>query len=276
MPGTTFSSVAERGTYDSAGRATMTLAELEIWLAWQIAGVYHLRPHSALRCTPLDAWQKGIERMGKPPREPSDPKAFHLDFLPFEKRLVGRAGLRRARPRGLQRKARPQLRILQGQAARLVLGLANLGAQGFNLRSRRSLHLERRDRGARGLQLLGQGRVVGGELVHGGLQLRVPRPGAPNSSGAPYRAFPACRSASWRPPSRSSGAGPWRHQAASGGRPHRMRSSPRPPGLRRAPPSASRIPSMRPPARPSAACCPRGSRAWSSGSGRRCRLVIGP
>ena len=94
LPGTTFSSVAERGTYDSAGRATMTLAELEIWLAWQIAGVYHLRPHSALRCTPLDAWQKGIERMGKPPREPSDPKAFHLDFLPFEKRLVGRAGLR--------------------------------------------------------------------------------------------------------------------------------------------------------------------------------------
>ena len=46
LPGTTFRSVAKRGTYHSAGQAAMTLAELEAWLAWQIAGVYHLRPLS--------------------------------------------------------------------------------------------------------------------------------------------------------------------------------------------------------------------------------------
>jgi len=32
--------------------------------------------------------------MGKPLPEPADPKRFYLDFLPFEQRTVGRAGLR--------------------------------------------------------------------------------------------------------------------------------------------------------------------------------------
>jgi putative transposase len=94
LPGTTFSSAAKRGSYDSAGRAAMTLAELEAWLVWQIAGVYHQSVHSALRCTPLAAWQKGVERMRKPGRQPSDAKRFYFDFLPFEQRSIGRAGLR--------------------------------------------------------------------------------------------------------------------------------------------------------------------------------------
>jgi putative transposase len=94
LPGATFSSVAKRGTYDSVGQAVMTLTELEAWLAWQILGVYHLRPHSALGCAPMAAWQKGMERIRTPVREPADPKRFYLDFLPFEQRLIGRAGLR--------------------------------------------------------------------------------------------------------------------------------------------------------------------------------------
>jgi putative transposase len=72
----------------------MTLAELEAWLVWQIAGVYHFQIHSAIRCTPLAAWKKGIERMPKPIREPSDPQRFYLDFLPFEQRFVTREGIR--------------------------------------------------------------------------------------------------------------------------------------------------------------------------------------
>ena len=94
LPGTTFSSVAQRGTYDSAAHATMTLAELETWLTWQIVGIYHLRLHATLSCTPLHAWQNGIERMRHPVREPFDLQRFYLDFLPFTKRTVGRAGLR--------------------------------------------------------------------------------------------------------------------------------------------------------------------------------------
>ena len=93
LPGTTFSSVVDRGEYDSTGQAAMTMNELEKWLAWQIAGVYHLRRHSAIGRTPLEAWNQGIQRMSKPLREPVDSKRFYLDFLPFEKRAVGRSGL---------------------------------------------------------------------------------------------------------------------------------------------------------------------------------------
>ena len=93
LPGTTFSSVNDRGEYDSAGQAVMTMEELEKWLAWQIAGVYHLRRHSGIGRTPLEAWNQGIQRMSKPLREPADSKRFYLDFLPFEKRAVGRSGL---------------------------------------------------------------------------------------------------------------------------------------------------------------------------------------
>lgn len=93
LPGTTFRSVAKRGAYDSAGKATMTLAELDAWLAWQIVGVYHHQVHSAIRCTPLAAWERGVERMRKPIKEPSDPKRFYWDFLPFEQRLVTRHGI---------------------------------------------------------------------------------------------------------------------------------------------------------------------------------------
>src|SRR6516225_9721011 len=60
LPGTTFSHGNEKGAYDSEGRAVLTLAELERWLALPIAGVYHLWKHSALGKTPLDAWQKAL------------------------------------------------------------------------------------------------------------------------------------------------------------------------------------------------------------------------
>ncbi len=49
LPGTTFSSIKERGEYDSQGKAVMTLRELETWLVLQITGGYHLTVHRALR-----------------------------------------------------------------------------------------------------------------------------------------------------------------------------------------------------------------------------------
>ena len=42
LPGTTFSSVSKRGTYESEERARLTMPELERWLTLQISGVYHL------------------------------------------------------------------------------------------------------------------------------------------------------------------------------------------------------------------------------------------
>jgi hypothetical protein len=49
LPGTTFSTVSEKGSYAAQERASLTLPELERWLALQIAGVYHLSIHSASR-----------------------------------------------------------------------------------------------------------------------------------------------------------------------------------------------------------------------------------
>jgi putative transposase len=93
LPGTTFSNVNEKGAYDSEGRAVLTLAELERWLALQIAGVYHLSKHSALGKTPLDAWQEGIARRKQPLRFPPSAEEFFLDFLPAVSRIIQRDGI---------------------------------------------------------------------------------------------------------------------------------------------------------------------------------------
>jgi putative transposase len=45
LPVTTFSSVAERGKYQSSDAAVMTMQELETWLLLQTAGIYHPSPH---------------------------------------------------------------------------------------------------------------------------------------------------------------------------------------------------------------------------------------
>jgi putative transposase len=94
LPGTTFGSVAQRGAYDSQGEATMTLEELETWLAWQIAGVYHLQPHATLKVSPLEAWRAGAASMKQPIRQPKDAQGFYIDFLPYERRRIGREGIR--------------------------------------------------------------------------------------------------------------------------------------------------------------------------------------
>ncbi|MDQ6759646.1 MAG: DDE-type integrase/transposase/recombinase [Acidobacteriota bacterium] len=53
VPGTTKSSPAERGDYDSDKHACMTLKECECWLAEFITGVYHQRIHSTLQVPPI-------------------------------------------------------------------------------------------------------------------------------------------------------------------------------------------------------------------------------
>ena len=93
LPGTTFSNVSEKGSYDSESRAALTLPELERWLALQIAGVYHLTVHSALGKTPLEAWREGVAKRKQPLRYPPSAETFFLDFLPAESRIVQRDGI---------------------------------------------------------------------------------------------------------------------------------------------------------------------------------------
>jgi hypothetical protein len=61
LPGTTFSNVGQRGSYDSDKAACLTLEELERWLAVAIAKYYHLRPHEGLDGqAPLRRWEEGV------------------------------------------------------------------------------------------------------------------------------------------------------------------------------------------------------------------------
>jgi len=90
LPGTTFSSTAERGRYPSEKKAILTLEELNRWAVLAIAR-YHASIHRSIEMTPAAKWQRGIELYG-PPSVVADSKAFLLDFLPIFRRKVGREG----------------------------------------------------------------------------------------------------------------------------------------------------------------------------------------
>jgi putative transposase len=93
LPGTTFSNIAQRGAYDSERQAVMTLAEFDVWLARQIAVVYHGSPHKGLSGrTPLGVWREAVAA-GQPPRVWVDLERVRLDFLPFERRQPRRDGV---------------------------------------------------------------------------------------------------------------------------------------------------------------------------------------
>jgi len=93
LPGATFADTGTRGVYDSDAMAAMTRAELEAWLAGQIAGVYHNRLHGALGTSPLAAW-RAAEAAGWSARLLRDEARLLLDFLPMAQRAPCRDGLR--------------------------------------------------------------------------------------------------------------------------------------------------------------------------------------
>ncbi len=90
LPGTTYSNPTERGKYRSEARAIMTMAELERWIALEIAGRYHQRVHRGVHAIPAQLWAQSIRQ--KAPLPVTDPARFILDFLPAESRRVGRNG----------------------------------------------------------------------------------------------------------------------------------------------------------------------------------------
>jgi putative transposase len=92
LRGTTFSSVKDRGSYPAEGRATMTLRELERWLALEILGKYHHRVHSALQRPPLAVWEE--LSVANTARMPRDRTEFLTGLLPYEMRLPRRDGFR--------------------------------------------------------------------------------------------------------------------------------------------------------------------------------------
>lgn len=93
LPGTTFSSTAQRAGYDSDAKAALTLSEFETWFVTLVAKVYHKRLHSALGTSPIEKYRKGI--MGDGTKlgigilpKIKDEERLRLDLMPFEERTI--------------------------------------------------------------------------------------------------------------------------------------------------------------------------------------------
>ncbi len=92
LPGSTSSNVADRKGDDPSGTAAMTLAEIEAWLAVEIAGRYHRKTHRSLGVSPLSAWEAARQR-GLAPTVPHDSRSFMVNFLPLEYRTLRKDGI---------------------------------------------------------------------------------------------------------------------------------------------------------------------------------------
>ena len=94
IPGTTFSSVAQKGDYDSEGNAIMTLDELEYWFSVFITKVYHNKPHAGLdNIPPIVKFERAIlgsadEPGVGQPQAIEDEEKLKLDFTPYVERTI--------------------------------------------------------------------------------------------------------------------------------------------------------------------------------------------
>ncbi len=92
LPGSTLSSVKDRGDYDSAAKSAMVLDELEQWFALEIPH-FHAARHRSFGIPPVAAWHEAVQRRDTPLRHPYDHEGFRIDFLPTVERMVRRDGI---------------------------------------------------------------------------------------------------------------------------------------------------------------------------------------
>ena len=91
LPGTTFSNEQDRGEYDPQRHASLSLRELERFIALDIVGSYHQSIHASLSRPPLAVWQ---EHEGDIPlRLPEDRLQFWVNFLPDQERTLRPTGI---------------------------------------------------------------------------------------------------------------------------------------------------------------------------------------
>lgn len=98
IPGTTYSNIQEKLTYDSEGRACMTFKDFEKWLLLYITKIYQHNIHSSINTSPYEKWKEGIfgtkDRAGTGyPQVVTDPIGLTIDFLPTIERTIQRNGV---------------------------------------------------------------------------------------------------------------------------------------------------------------------------------------
>lgn len=93
LPGTTFSNTHQRQKYDSEGKASLTLKELEKWVVTYIINVYHKRFHSGINTSPIAKFNEGV--FGSPtqkgvgiPKRIFNERKVKLDFMPYVERSI--------------------------------------------------------------------------------------------------------------------------------------------------------------------------------------------
>ena len=98
LPGTTFSNIKERDSYNSEKEAVMTKSEFEKWLVTLICKCYHCKMHSKIGMTPIRKWEIGIfgnndvQGRGIPAKQ-NDRNTFLLDFMPSFNRTIQNFGV---------------------------------------------------------------------------------------------------------------------------------------------------------------------------------------
>jgi len=98
IPGTTFSNIKERDSYDSDGKASMTFSEFEKWLITYITAYYHKKVHRSLDVSPEDKWNIGIfggpksDGIGLPPKL-VDGETVLISFMPIFDRTIQKNGV---------------------------------------------------------------------------------------------------------------------------------------------------------------------------------------
>lgn len=99
LSGTTFSNVAAKLKYDSEGRASMTLAELELWFTVFVVYVYHQRPHAGIsKVAPINLYNQAVHGTDTMPgiglpAPIKDEVKFRWDFTPFYTRTIQVSGV---------------------------------------------------------------------------------------------------------------------------------------------------------------------------------------
>jgi putative transposase len=98
LPGTTFSNVRQRGTYESEKYATMTISELEQWYLDFVINVYHKTEHRSIGMTPEEKFYQGLLGVGDGtipflPSVPANTIKLRMALLPAFERTVQKNGI---------------------------------------------------------------------------------------------------------------------------------------------------------------------------------------